>query len=123
MIIFGDEHISCKSFEKINSIDDIKCTSPNSVVCFGFDKAILKYCLKNNVESCVFIDSLTQAVYANALGASFVIPQNKIVQSVQKTAEEYLFDTKVLALIDDEKQIEELILKTIDGVVFKSFLK
>ena len=67
--------------------------------------------------------SIKEAVYANAMGAKYILPSAEILQSVQKLAENYLFDSKVLALIENEDEIEQLALKNIDGVIFHKILK
>ncbi len=123
MIIIGDRFIPFEKIENIKTLEDIKQTSSNSTVCFSYDKEIMSYCFGNNVPYAVKITSLKEALYANALGAKYLLPCTDILEEVQKTAENYLFDSKVLALIEDENEIENLARKSIDGVIFQKVIK
>jgi hypothetical protein len=123
MIIIGDQFVPFEQIENIDSIEDIKDTASNSTVCFEYDKPAMLYCFDNQVAYCVKITSIKEAVYANALGAKYILPARNILEQVQKTAENYLFDSKVLAVIEDESSIEELALKSIDGVIFQKLIK
>lgn len=123
MIIIGDQFIPFEKIENIKAIDDIKDTSSNSTVCFSYDKSIMSYCFSNNVSYAVKIASLKEALFANALGAKYLLPGADILEEVQKTAENYLFDSKVLAVIESEEEIENLARKNIDGIIFQKLIK
>lgn len=123
MIIIGDEFIPYERIEKVQNLSDIETTSPNSTLCFSFSKEMLQYCMKNSLNCAVEISSVKEAVYANAMGAKYILPSKEIMQTVQKLAEDYLFDSKVLALIENEDEIEQLALRSIDGVLFQKILE
>jgi hypothetical protein len=123
MIIIGDEFIPYERIEKVEKISHIKLTSPNSTLYFPFSKEMLLFCMENSLACAVNISSIKEAVYANALGAKYILPSREILQAVQKLAENYLFDSKVLALIENEDEIEDLALKNIDGAVFQKIIK
>jgi DNA-binding FrmR family transcriptional regulator len=74
--------------------------------------------MANNIKYCVKISTLIEAVTANALRASYVLVQNDTAKEIQSTAENYLFDTKVLVQIKDETQMTPLIKEGIDGVIY-----
>ena len=122
MIIIGDELIGYDSFETINSIDEISSTKSNSTLIFEFDKKILNHCLINNIFSAPKISNITQSILANAMGAKYQICDKDIVKKLQKIAENYIYDSRILAIIEDENEIEELAIDGIDGVIYKSII-
>ena len=122
MIIIGDKYIPYENIEEINSIEDIKNTKPNSTLIFSFDKEIMLYCLQNNIDYGVKVNSIIQTIYANSLEAKYILPNNDILISSQKLADNYIFDSKILATINNEIEIEEIAIKEIDGVIYNSLL-
>lgn len=122
MIIIGDEYIPFEKTEIISKIEDIQYSSSNSTVLFDFDKDIMKYCMENSVSYGVKISSIKEAVFANSLNAKYLISSNKLVQSIQHLAENYMFDTKVLAIIRSEEDIEQFAVVGIDGVIYNNLL-
>ncbi|MEA3290162.1 MAG: hypothetical protein U9Q04_08280 [Campylobacterota bacterium] len=122
MIILGDEFIPYEPIESIKTIDDIKNTKSNSTLCFEYDKKLMSYCAQNEIQYAVNISSLKESIYANALKAKYILPVSSILGDTQKCAENYLFDSKILAIVESEDEIEQYALKNIDGVVFKKLL-
>jgi len=122
MIILNHKFIESKKLVTISSIDDIKKTTPNDIVVLKglkepFDMAI--YCHKNQIEYAVEISTLKEAIFANSLGASYVICDFNLAKEVQILANEYLWDMKVLATVN-EKELESVAKAFIDGVVIKN---
>jgi len=122
MIIIGDTHIPFENIVKIETIEDIKSTKPNVTVVFPFDKDIMVYCMNNGVSYAVIIGSVKHAVYANSLNAKYILPIDTDLDDTQKVAENYMFDSKVIATIENEYQISEMALRQIDGVIFHTLL-
>ena len=73
---------------------------------------------KNSIEFAIKIDTIKELIFANALNAKYIICKDNCKQ-YQELAENYLFDSKILAYIEDENEIEHLALNGIDGVIFK----
>jgi len=122
MLIIGDKLIPSEIFCKIGSIQDIENTKPNSILVFKFDKNILAYCLNNHILTAPIIDNITQSVIANAMNAKYQICNKSISRQLQNLAENYIYDSKILAIISDEKEIEELAMQGIDGVIYNSYI-
>ena len=122
MIIIGDSNIEYENIEKIAQIEDIKKSSPAATVLFDFDIEILKYTNANNINSAVIAYSIKEVIYANSLGAKYIIPRVNILLQVQKIADNYMFDSKILAVIEDSDEIEKIALDEIDGVIYKELL-
>ena len=122
MIIIGDSYIPYEEISLISSIDDIKSTKPNTTVVFDFNKDLMKYCAKNSINYAVKINTITQSIYANNMNARYILPNNELLEVVQKIAENYMFDSKILATIQSEESIENIALKSVDGVIFKRLI-
>ncbi len=122
MIIIGDKYIEHENITFIRDIKDIKLTQPNSTVLFDFNKDIMRYCMENEINYAVKIDLLKESIYANSLNAKYILSNNNLLKTVQKIAENYMFDSKILAIIENEDDIEEIALQSIDGVIFKRLI-
>lgn len=122
MIIIGDKLVPSTELFKIFNIEDIKNTEANSTLYFLFNYEILKYCFENSLDYAVKIKSLKEAIYANALNAKYIIAEKKLAKKVQKIAENYMFDSKVLAIIETNDEFEDIAKVEIDGVIYKESL-
>ncbi|NVJ52650.1 MAG: hypothetical protein HWD90_03065 [Campylobacteraceae bacterium] len=123
MILIGDNLVPSENLSFIDSIADIEYTIANSTVVFNYDENLLLYCSKNDVEFAVVVENLTQAIYCNALNCKYIICEKKLAKTVQKIAENYIFDSKVLAIIEDSNEIEKVALNEIDGVIYSNLLE
>jgi hypothetical protein len=123
MIILGHEIIPSEEFVVIYSQNEINSTKANSTIFFNFDIACVQYCCKNNISCGVYINDIKSAIFANALGAKYLIVTKKTSSAIQKVANEYMFDSKVLQIIKDDSFIEEVANNGIDGVVYEKSIK
>jgi hypothetical protein len=123
MIIVGNKYIKCDTFAKIESIDDIKNTPSNSTLIFKYDLEIMNYCFSNKLPYALFISNIKEAVFGNALGAKYLICSDSNATEIQKIAENYMFDSKILVIIEDDEMIESIAKNGIDGVIYNSFLE
>ncbi len=115
MIILNHPLIPAPTLTPIASKADIATTKANEVVWFDYDLQLLRYCYDQRIPTAVHIHKASEAVYANALGAKFVTMELDLAKEVQKIAEHYLFDTKVIAMLD-ERLLDKAIEAGIDGV-------
>jgi len=122
MIIIGDQNIEYENIEKITSINDIKTTSSNATVIFDFDLDILKYTKSNDISSAVVVNSIKEVLYASSLNAKYIIPSANILIQSQKIADNYMFDSKILAIVKNSDELEEVALNEIDGAIYKDLL-
>jgi len=76
------------------------------------------YCQENGIGYAVTTSTIEDAVLANALGASYLVCEESDAMMIQPIAEEYLFDTSVLVLVYEEKEIAKIARIGIDGVIF-----
>ncbi|WP_321315605.1 hypothetical protein [Halarcobacter sp.] len=122
MILIGDNLIPHKACFFIDSIMDIEHTEPNSTLIFNYDENLLLYCRKNHISCAVVISSIKEAIYCNALNSKYIICDRKIAKNIQKIAENYMFDSKILAIIESDDEIEKIALSEIDGAIYSYLL-
>jgi hypothetical protein len=121
MILIGHPWIKSPEFCRVFSLEDIKASRPDQIVLLEplvDSHKLAQYCQENHVSYAVVVNTLDEALYANALGAAYMICDEDTALMVQPVAQEYLFDTRVLVLIHGEKEISKIARGGIDGVVF-----
>jgi len=120
MLFFGHRFIESEHFYHISSIDSINNTPPSSTIYIEFNEDnldIIKYAIDNGVKIALHVENVTQIVYGSALGVDYLLVAKELSKTAQNLADMYLFDAKILVNIEDEKEIEELALLGVDGVV------
>jgi len=120
MLIFNHPLLESEKFYKIDYEEDISNTPPNSIVRFQFsadNSKIIKFCSANSVSCAVDVANITEALLASNLGATYIIVSEKNAQNIQKIAETYLFDAKIVAISED---IEKIALLGIDGIIIQN---
>ena len=121
MIIIGHPWIKSNSFYKVFSQEDITKSIPNSIVLLeplGDSHTLAVHCKENSIPFAVTVNNLKEAILANALGATYIVCEEDDALIIQPVAQEYLFDTRILALIHEEKEITKIARAGIDGVIF-----
>ncbi len=123
MIIIGHKWIDYMPFYYVHSIEDIKESPSNSNVLILFSEDNLdlcKYCSSNNIVFGLGVRKKKEIVLASAIGASFLISDSKkLIKKAQKLAENYLFDMKIMFLIENEKSMMWAVNRGIDGILFE----
>lgn len=121
MLLFGHPFIVSERFYHIDDTDAISHTPANSILYLAFSQEnldIIDYLNANELTFALSVSSLREVIYANALGAAFIIVHEDIAKSAQDAADSYLFDAKILCRIDSEDEIESVASEAIDGVLF-----
>jgi NAD(P)H-dependent flavin oxidoreductase YrpB (nitropropane dioxygenase family) len=121
MILIGHPWIKSPEFCRVFSLEDIQKSRADQVVLLEplVDSHMLaQYCQENGIAYAVVANTLDEAIYANALGAAYIICDEDTALMIQPVAQEYLFDTRVLVLIHSEKEISKIARGGIDGVIF-----
>ncbi|WP_198306258.1 hypothetical protein [Arcobacter vandammei] len=122
MKIIGDKIVPFEEFFKVSNIEEIKNTKPNSLIFFKFDEELLKYAFSQNLSFFVRISSVKEAIYGNSLGAKYLVCEKDLAKKIQKIAENYMFDSKVLAIIKSSDEFENIALYEIDGVIYEEII-
>jgi len=121
MIIIGHPWIAGQTFKSVEALSDIAETEPTEILLLTvLEKSheLAVHCQKNKLPYAVRSNLLKDALFANALGAKYFICDVENAEAIQKAAQEYLFDTRILAAINSEEKMESLAKMGIDGVVF-----
>jgi hypothetical protein len=119
MIIIGHELIPYKPLYRIQTLHDIKATPSNSTLLFPIShNDMVQYAQRNGLTFALEVQTLTDAVIANGAGARYILVPQPLAQRVQKSADNYMFDSRILVRIEDADEIEALIVAEIDGVIF-----
>ena len=122
MILIGDPYIPYESITRVDSKEDIAKTEPNTTVVFNMDMELLSYCIDNALHCGVIAKNTLEVIYAHNLGAKYIIVPKEIVKNMQELADNYMFDSKILAIISDTKEIAEVAKQHIDGIIYKDLL-
>ncbi len=119
MEIFGHDFIENRVFCTINSTEEIKNTTPNSILLMDFNKEIITYAKEQDLPFGVRVNSIKELVLSSASKASYLLVNHKFSQTAQKIANEYMYDAKILLVSDDEEDIEFCAKNGIDGILFE----
>ncbi|QKF73426.1 hypothetical protein AFAEC_1265 [Aliarcobacter faecis] len=122
MKIIGDKIVPFEEFFKVLNIEEIKNTKPNSLLFFEFNEELLKYCFEQNLNFFVEIFSIKEGLYANNLNAKYIVCKKSLAKKMQKIADNYMFDSKILAVIKSSEELEEIALNEIDGAIYKELI-
>lgn len=121
MLLYGHPYVASQPFYHIDSTEALRHTPSNSVVALYFSPEnldIMEHLRKNSVRFALHVKNAVDAVIAENLGASYLIVLPRDAQEIQKVAEHYLFDAKVLGYIDDVNDLNDLIEMRLDGAIF-----
>ena len=122
MIIIGDDLVSYEDMFRIYHQEQISESKANSTIIFKYNNDILKYASQNAISFAVIVTSIKEAIYANALNAKYIICSRDVSKEIQKVAENYMFDAKVLAVIKSNDELALVASDEIDGVIYKNIL-
>jgi len=123
MIIIGHVDIPFEPLYYVETIEEIAKTPPNSTLWLGVfaeAKEIAKHCYKNQIAYGVMAESINDALLSNALHARYILVNEPLASKVQKIAENYLFDAKILVPILNEDKMQTIAEIGIDGVIFQN---
>jgi len=126
MIIIGHPWVASPIFRKVFSIEEIAQLQNGEIVLLEplpESIEVAHYCQEHGIEFAITVSKVRNALIANALGARYIVCQQEDAMEIQPIAERYLFDTKVLVLIEEEKEIERIARFSIDGVIFPQAIR
>ena len=123
MILIGDNLIPFENISFIFNIEEIKNTKANSTILFYYDDEIILYCYENELPYAVIVTSIKEAIYSNNLNAKYIISQKELSIELQKIADNYIYDSKILAIIDSNEEFEKIAKCEIDGIIYRYLIK
>jgi len=123
MLLFGHRFIKNENFYHISDIDAISKTPNSSKIFLEFSEKnidLIEYLHANSIEFLLSIKDIRELIYASSLHASYILVDKNLAKTAQDIAESYLFDAKILVHLEREKDIDEMALLGIDGVLFSN---
>jgi hypothetical protein len=120
MIIIGG-HKAISTGEGLFFGENVDISTSKDLICRNFDKnrlAEYKELASQKVPLLFHVVDIRDLVYACIIGARYVAVIKEDAPIMQKIVNDYLYDTKVLALIDDEDDIEWVATHGIDGALY-----
>lgn len=114
MLIFGHKDLAHPPFKREEN--------KKNILYLAFDSKSLKK-LKS-YKTAVLVKNTDEGILANALGADFLLVDEKaLCLRLSELASFYLFDSRILFIVDDFLDLYKLYKETkADGVVLKSIL-
>ncbi|MDX9900267.1 MAG: hypothetical protein RBT22_02110 [Aliarcobacter sp.] len=122
MIIIGDKLVPFEEVIYIKNIENIKNTKANSTIIFDYDEKTLEYSYKNNLSSAVVVSSIKEAIYCNSLNVKYIISEKNLACEIQKIADNYMYDSKNLVIINSNEEFEQTAIAQIDGVIYRELI-
>ena len=122
MIIIGDKLVPLEEIIYIKNIENIKYTKANSTIIFDYDEKTLEYSYKNNLSSAVVVSSIKEAIYCNSLNVKYIISEKNLACEIQKIADNYMYDSKNLVIINSNEEFEQTAIAQIDGVIYRELI-
>lgn len=122
MILLGDANIVYETLSSIKSSQDIISTQANSTLIFEYNIDLIKYCHKNALGFAVIVKDIKEVIYTSQFDVKYILCNKDIVNSVQKIAENYMFDAKILVIIDNSDEIVWVAQNEIDGAIYNHVL-
>ncbi|MDD2887914.1 MAG: hypothetical protein PHY66_08915 [Aliarcobacter sp.] len=123
MIIIGDKLVPFEKIQYIQYVENIKETKANSTIIFNYDEEVLKYCYENEISLAVIVTSIKEAIYCNSLNVKYIISEKELAKQIQKIADNYMYDSKNLAIIDSNEEFEDIVKNEIDGVIYRDLIQ
>jgi len=122
MILLGDSLITYENLSEIQKVEDIMATKPNSTLLFEYNIDLIKYCHDNALGFAVLTNDIKEVIYTSQFETKYIICNKDIVESVQKIAENYMFDAKILVIIENSDEIVWVAQNEIDGAIYKHLI-
>ena len=120
MKIFGHDWIESEHFYAVSKVSEINKTPSNSLLKLegGLSSSLTlaKYCQSNKLRYAVGVENIEEAIFANLLSATYSLCEKSLAKALMPIAQNYLFDTQILAYIKKD-EIEEMAKVGVDGVV------
>jgi len=126
MKIIGHPWIESEGFAEINAIEKIAATPAGSILLIADIASsidLLHYCQREGLPFALRAGEVKTALFAHALNARYIIAEREVAETIQKLAQNYLFDTQILVEISDESEIEIYAEKGLDGIIFPTAIR
>ncbi|EAI4447982.1 hypothetical protein A0Z62_07260 [Campylobacter lari] len=119
MLIFGHPLINMQKFSCYENIF-IK----TNVNCFNYNEQNIKSAKEEKIDFAIYAKNEEEILLSNALGAKYIlIEDERLAKIASKMAEFYMFDSKILFLLDVlDNNLKKAYELSVDGVCLKSYI-
>lgn len=114
MIIIGGR-------KEISSASELSLSNSGDLRYFKFDVnelANYKKLVEDEIDVALGVVDIKELIYACNIGVKYAIANKEDAAIMQRIVDSYMYDTKLLAIIYEEDEIEWAASAEIDGVVF-----
>ncbi len=123
MLILNHPCIRPLNLVRISSQEQITHSLPSDFLLLSCDSftqtlALARFCNSNTLAYASFVRNTKEALFLVNLNVRFLLCREILAKTLQKLAETYLFDAKILLCIQEEQEIEKTAECGIDGVIF-----
>jgi len=119
-MIILEPPFSQEKFKKVKTLEDIKNSPSNSTLIFDYSDSLFElysFCKINNIPYGVNIISVKELIFTANLNAKYIFCDTiEKAKKFQKIANEYLMDTKIILLVSNFNDIENIASFGIDGI-------
>jgi hypothetical protein len=120
LFILGSKNILNEKAYICKNIDEILKYHKSNLIIIK-DIELAKFCFKNKIKYIAWINDIALMIYFFNLKANYFIHENiEFTSKLQKIANEYLMDSKIGLIANNDNCIKKAIEYGIDGVIFKS---
>ncbi|HEB9308804.1 TPA: hypothetical protein RZK30_001564 [Campylobacter coli] len=105
-------------------INESKKLKKDQISCFLYNEEIIQNAKNENLDFAVLIQDKNEIFLSNALGAKFLLfDDENLARFASEVAEFYLFDSKILLLVENLHKLEKAYKLRLDGVILKSLIQ
>jgi len=124
MLIIGHKDIESERLYLVSSISDIEKTPSNSTIFIEYyNLDILKFAKENGLSVAIEVQTIQEAILSENFDVKYIISEIDLASKIQKIADNYLYDSKIVTWIKDESELEKVAEYQIDGAIFNRELK
>ena len=123
MQIFGHPWLESESFYAVSSLEEIRQTPSNTTIelaPLSLSLELAQYCYVNNIPYAIKVESISNAIFSNSLGAKFMLVTQELARELMPIAQNYLFDTHILAYVRNELDLEKMAKIGVDGIIYST---
>ncbi len=122
--VFKKEKLNPNSKSEKKDIELGKILFKKGINCFFYDEKLIELARCNKAEFAILARNEDEIFLANHFGASFILFKDEnLAHFGAKVAEFYLFDSKILLLLNEFKNLTKAFKLGVDGVILKNFIQ
>ncbi|MBM0637384.1 hypothetical protein LNU06_05055 [Campylobacter sp. VicNov18] len=120
MFIIGHKLLKNSDFSFITKREEIK---EKKIYCMVYDEKLIAYLKDCHFEFAILVQNKDEIFLGNALGAKFLIFEDiKLAKFASEVAEFYIFDSRILMLVNSLENFEQFYKLKLDGVILKNII-